>query len=98
MATHPGVDAVFCSSDLLALGALTEAQSRGLRVPEDLRIMGFGDNNFAADTHPALSTVRIDGNAIGRQAARFVIDRAAGRPIERKVIDIGFKLVARASA
>jgi len=98
LAAHPEVDAVFCSSDLLALGALTEAQARGLRVPEDLRIMGFGDNNFAADTYPALSTVRIDGNAIGRQAARFVIDRAAGHPIERKVIDIGFKLVARASA
>lgn len=98
LASHPGTDAVFCSSDLLALGALTEAQSRGLRVPDDLRVMGFGDNNFAADTHPALSTVRIDGNAIGRQAARFVIDRAAGTPIARKIVDIGFKLIARASA
>jgi LacI family transcriptional regulator, gluconate utilization system Gnt-I transcriptional repressor len=98
LAAHPQTDAVFCSSDLLALGALTEAQSRGMRVPDELRVMGFGDNNFAADTHPALSTVRIDGNAIGRQAARFVIDRAAGTPIGRKIVDIGFKLIARASA
>jgi LacI family gluconate utilization system Gnt-I transcriptional repressor len=60
--------------------------------------MGFGDNNFAADTYPALSTVRIDGMAIGRQAARFVIDRVEGRPIPQRVIDLGFKLVARASA
>ncbi len=95
---HPDIDAVFCSSDILALGALTEARARGIRVPEDLRVFGFGDNNFAADFHPALSTVRIDGTAIGRQAARFVIDRLAGRPIPQRIIDIGFKLVGRASA
>ncbi|HET7731758.1 MAG TPA: LacI family DNA-binding transcriptional regulator [Usitatibacter sp.] len=98
LARHPETDAVYCSSDGLALGALIEAQARGLRVPDQLRIMGFGDNNFAADTAPALSTVRIDGTAIGRQAARFVIDRAEGREVDRKVVDLGFKLVARASA
>jgi LacI family gluconate utilization system Gnt-I transcriptional repressor len=95
---HPETDAVFCSSDTLALGVLTEAQARGIRVPQQVRVMGFGDNNFAADTYPALSTVRIDGMAIGRQAARFVIDRVEGRPIPQRVIDLGFKLVARASA
>jgi LacI family gluconate utilization system Gnt-I transcriptional repressor len=95
---HPETDAVFCSSDMMALGALTEAQARGIRVPDDLRVFGFGDNNFAADTCPALSTVRIDGTAIGRQAARFVIDRLEGRPIPHRVVDLGFKLVARASA
>jgi LacI family gluconate utilization system Gnt-I transcriptional repressor len=98
LANHPDTDAVFCSSDMLALGVLTEALARGLRVPDDIRVMGFGDNNFAADTHPALSTVRIDGNAIGRQAARFVIERAEGRAVPAKVVDLGFKLVGRASA
>lgn len=95
---HPHIDSVFCSSDILALGALTEARARGIRVPEELRVFGFGDNNFAADTHPALSTVRIDGTAIGRQAARFVIDRLAGRPIPQRIVDLGFKLIGRASA
>ena len=41
--------------------------------------MGFGNLGFAADTHPPLSTVHVDGVAIGRQAARFIIDRLAGR-------------------
>ena len=95
---HPHTDAVFCSSDSLALGVLTEARARGLRVPEDLRVIGFGDNNFAADVLPALSTVRIDGTAIGRQAARFVIDSLEGVPIPQRIVDIGFKLVGRASA
>ncbi len=95
---HANVDAVFCSSDILALGVLIEAHARGVPVPGQVRVFGFGDNNFAADAHPALSTVRIDGTAIGRQAARFVIDRAAGRAVPQRVVDIGFKLIARASA
>lgn len=98
LAAHPDTDAVFCSSDAMALGVLTEAQARDIKVPKQLRVFGFGDNNFAADTHPALSTVRIDGTAIGRQAAQFIIDRASGHPIANRIIDLGFTLIARASA
>lgn len=94
----PGVDGVFCSSDLLALGVLTEAAARGLAVPDRLSVVGFGDLAFAADTHPALSTVRIDGTGIGRQAARFIVDRAAGRAVGDKVIDLGFQVIQRASS
>ena len=89
------VDAVFCSSDLLALGVMTEAQARGIAVPERLAIVGFGDLEFAADLHPALTTVRIDGMGIGRQAAQFIVDRAEGRAVEQRVVDIGFSIVER---
>ena len=98
LAGHPGVDAVFCSSDVLAIGALTEAHARGVRIPDDLRVFGFGDLDFAAQTYPALSTVRIDGTAIGARAAQFIIDRVAGEPVLERIVDLGFKLVARASA
>jgi LacI family gluconate utilization system Gnt-I transcriptional repressor len=98
LARQPDVDAVFCSSDVLALGAITEAQARGIPVPGRVAVFGFGDFAFAADTHPALTTVRIDGTAIGRQAARFIIDRAEGRPVAAPVVDIGFAIVQRASA
>ena len=89
------VDAVFCSSDLLALGVLTEAQARAVAVPERLAIVGFGDLDFAADLHPALTTVRVDGMAIGRQAAQFIVDRAEGREVAERVVDIGFSIVER---
>ena len=98
LARPGGVDAVFCSSDLLALGVLTEARARGLDVPSRLAVVGFGDNEFAADLEPALTTVRIDGAAIGRQAARFVIDRAEGRTVAERIVDLGFSIVERASA
>jgi LacI family gluconate utilization system Gnt-I transcriptional repressor len=94
----PATDVIACSSDVLAQGVLIEAQAQGLRVPHQLAVMGFGDMEFARDLHPGLSTVRIDGTAIGRQAARFIIDRAEGRQPDSKICDIGFSIVARDSA
>jgi len=96
--TAPGTDAVFCSSDLLAMGVMTEARVRGIEVPGQLAVIGFGDLDFAADMHPALSTVRIDGTAIGRQAAQFIVDRAEGRAVAQPIIDIGFSIIERDSA
>ncbi|WP_028996490.1 LacI family DNA-binding transcriptional regulator [Azohydromonas australica] len=93
----PDIQAVFCASDALALGALAEAQSRGLRVPQDLALAGFGDMPFAASLFPALSTVRIDGTAIGRHAARFIVERVEGRDVGEKVIDVGFSVIQRQS-
>lgn len=94
----PDLDAVFCSSDMLALGVLTEAQSQRIAVAGRLSVVGFGDLAFARDTFPALTTVRIDGMRIGSEAARCIIDRVEGRPVSPRVIDIGFKIVKRASA
>jgi LacI family gluconate utilization system Gnt-I transcriptional repressor len=89
------VDAVFCSSDLLALGVMTEAHATGIAVPEQLAIVGFGDLAFAADVHPALTTVQINAAAIGRQAAQFIVDRAEGREVAQRVVDIGFSVIDR---
>lgn len=91
-------DAVFCSSDLLALGVLTEAQARALDLPGALALVGFGDLDFAADLHPALTTVRINGAAIGRQAAQFIVARAEGRSVDPRIVDIGFSIVERQSS
>lgn len=89
--------AVFCSSDLLAHGALEEARARGIAVPGTLALMGFGDLEFAQHTFPALSTVRIDRAAIGRHAADLVLTRIAGTPVDSPVIDVGFAIVDRAT-
>jgi LacI family transcriptional regulator, gluconate utilization system Gnt-I transcriptional repressor len=98
LAEAPEVDAVFCSSDLLALGVMTEAGVQDIAVPERMAIMGFGDMPFVADMVPALSTVRINGGDIGRQAARFLMDRAEGRTVEPLIVDVGFSIVVRDSA
>ena len=92
------VDAVFCSSDMLALGVMIEAQARGIRVPDQLGIVGLGDMEFAANLEPALTTVRIDGTRIGETAARYIVDRAEGRTVEQPILDIGFSIIERQSA
>jgi LacI family gluconate utilization system Gnt-I transcriptional repressor len=93
----PHAEAVFCSSDLLALGVLTEAQARGIAVPDALAVIGFGDLEFAADLHPALTTVRIAGQEIGRRAAEFIVERAEGREVGERIVDVGFSIVERDS-
>lgn len=96
--TAPDVDAVFCSSDLLALGVLMQAGVLGLKVPQQLAIMGFGDTPLASDVAPALSSVRINGEQIGRLAAQYLMARAEGRDVASPTIDVGFSVVARDSA
>ena len=93
-----GVDAVFCSSDMLALGVMMESQARGLRVPGQLGVVGLGDLEFATDLQPALTTVRIDGTRIGETAARYIVDRVEGRTVEQPILDIGFSIIERQSA
>jgi LacI family gluconate utilization system Gnt-I transcriptional repressor len=92
-------DIVVCSSDTIAQGILAEAASRGLQVPADLAVMGFGDLSSAAHVYPALSTVRVDGKLIGDQVARALLERfqyQAGStdPVR---IDTGFTLIDRQS-
>lgn len=96
--TEPKLEAVFCSSDALAEGVMTEARVRGLRVPEDLAICGFGDADFAAFLEPALSSVQVDGAAIGRLTAEAIIDRCVrGVVPDSRIVDVGFKIVERKS-
>ncbi|MEM5369351.1 LacI family DNA-binding transcriptional regulator [Paraburkholderia azotifigens] len=97
LANSPDVDAVFCGSDLLAIGALGAARKMGLNVPARLAICGFGDLDFAAETTPQLTTVRVDGTRIGVSAARALLDRLNGAH-ERAFVDVGFSMVERESA
>lgn len=98
LARAPDITAVFCSSDMLALGTLIEATQRGIAVPTRLAVVGMGDQGFAAEATPPLTTVRIDGTRIGRLAAEMVVARAEGRSHDEPVVDIGFAIVERESA
>jgi LacI family gluconate utilization system Gnt-I transcriptional repressor len=90
-------DVVLCSSDSLAQGVLMEALARGLAVPKDLGVIGFGANEPVLATALPLTTVRIDGAEIGRRAAQVLLMRSQGRRPQRR-IDVGFEILARASA
>ena len=96
---HPSasVDVVFCSSDLIAQGVMIEAQERGLRVPHDIAVIGFGDQDFAQHLSPALTTVRVDRKEMGMIAAREVLTRMKASLSDNKIVDLGFEIVSRRS-
>lgn len=95
---HAGMDAVFCSSDMLALGVYTEAQARGIAIPGSLAVVGAGDMDFAATLSPSLTTVRMDAEVLGKTAAQFIIDRVEGKAAGARAVNLEFTLIARESA
>ena len=89
---------VVCSSDTLAHGAMIECQARAIAIPERVAIFGFGDQSFAPDTFPALSTVRIDRPVMGRLAAQALLKRIDGEVLDDPIIDLGFEIIERGTS
>lgn len=74
----PAVDAAFCFSDQLALGAMQTALRAGLRVPDDLAVVGFDDVEDGRYATPALTTITPDKAAIAREALACLAERISG--------------------
>jgi LacI family transcriptional regulator len=74
----PQPTAVICGNDWLAIGALLEARTMGLMVPDDLSITGFDDVAMAAQMEPGLTTMRVDNARIGSLAADYLLARLSG--------------------
>lgn len=90
-------DAVFVASDLMARGALTALRAAGLRVPEDVALVGFDDTSVAVSTDPQLTTMRQPMYAQGEAMAAVLLARLAGRDPAHTTI-LPTELVVRASA
>lgn len=91
-------EAVFCIDDNLALGAMQECMRLGLKVPDDIAILGFHDLEFAAFASPTLSSIATHRYDMGKLAAEQtlrLLNRGAGTG--QDVIDIGYELVCRQS-
>jgi DNA-binding LacI/PurR family transcriptional regulator len=71
----PDLDGLFAASDLMALGALAALRRAGRRVPEDVALVGFDDNEFATTADPPLTTVRQDPMIMGRAMVRLYLAR-----------------------
>lgn len=97
MAARRRPTAVFCANDLLALGVLRTVLSAGLRVPDDLAIVGYDDIDFAAAAAIPLTSVRQPRLELGRTAAQLVIDEATNVAHEHRQVVFEPELVARAS-
>ena len=83
---EPELDAVFAASDLMASGALRALRDAGLRVPQDVAVVGFEDAPVARQTEPPLTTVHQPVEEMGRRMAELLVGRIrrrAGREFPR---------------
>ncbi len=88
--------ALFAYSDLVAIGAIRELRTRGVRVPEDVSVVGYDDVPVAAYVDPPLTTIRQPMREVGERAASLVLDAIAqGTPGETRLLPT--RLVVRAS-
>ena len=94
----PDIDAIFCSGDVLAIGAVCEAKRKGLRVPKDIAISGFGDIEFSNGYGIDLTTIKVRGEEIGAHVANIIIGDREEDFIENKAIDVGYDIVRRSTA
>ncbi|MEU1973097.1 LacI family DNA-binding transcriptional regulator [Microbacterium sp. NPDC019599] len=95
---HPESDVLVCASDIFATGAILEAQRRGLAVPGDIAITGFGDFEISRHLHPALTTVQTPDDLIGRRAGELILERIADPDAAPVSLDLGFTPIVRDSA
>jgi DNA-binding LacI/PurR family transcriptional regulator len=98
LADDPGLTAVFCGNDTMALGVIRALAERGLRVPEDVSIIGFDDVPEAGYYRPPLTTVRQDFGEVGRQALSTLVDRMSGAIPAGPRVRVAPELIVRASA
>ena len=78
--------AVFCWSDLTAMPLLGVASERGLRVPDDLSVVGYDNSRVAALPQLSLSSVDQSGQELGARAAEVLLERIKGRSDPRHVL------------
>ena len=88
---------VFAAADMMAIGAMRAVQAAGLRVPEDVAIVGFDDIQIAPFVNPALTTIRQDKVGLGLAAARTLVERIENPEITPAALTLRVELVVRAS-
>jgi DNA-binding LacI/PurR family transcriptional regulator len=97
LASGTPVDAMFCFNDVLALSAIRALRTHGLRVPDDVAVVGWDDIAEAAYSTPSLTTVRPDKAGIARTAVDRLLALVAGERSAEEQVTCGYELVVRES-
>jgi DNA-binding LacI/PurR family transcriptional regulator len=93
-----GVTAVFAANDFVALGVIRGFQDRGVRVPEDVSVFGWDDEQFTQYFLPTMSTVRYDREALGRRAMLSLLAQVRREPEPSTALGKLYELVPRGSS
>jgi LacI family transcriptional regulator len=90
-------DAILCANDLLAAGALVALRAAGLRVPEDVAVVGMDNTALAEHTWPPLTTIDLGSAERARLAAELLLDRIDHPGGDAKTVGVEPRLVVRSS-
>jgi DNA-binding LacI/PurR family transcriptional regulator len=93
---YPHCDAIACASDMIAIGVMDALLQRGIRVPEQISVVGYDDTPMAALTRPALTTVAQDTQKAGELLVTTLIDLIRGEPVSHTTLPA--KLIVRESS
>ncbi len=89
--------AIFCANDLMAVGCYEALRELGLKIPDDVAVMGYDDREIAQHLHPPLTTVLLPHFEMGTIAAELLLDAAAGPSQRREHIKVECPIVERKS-
>ena len=91
------VDIIYAASDILAVGAMMEIQSRGLTFGDDIGVSGFGGLEIAKAIYPKLTTVEARFGYMGKRAAELLMTQIGRKPVAVHE-DVGFTIIYGGSA
>jgi len=94
---HPDADGIFAETDVLAMSCIQNYSSLGYRIPEDIKIIGYGNMFFSALSNPPLTTIKEDRKQTADTIATVLINLIENQPIENTEIEVPVSLIARQS-
>ena len=86
--------AVLCGNDILAMGAVAECQSNGIKIPDEISIAGFDDLDMSSQINPTLTTIHVPSAEMGENAAEYLVAQIRQQPLEPPA-EIETKLMVR---
>lgn len=92
---HPEITAVSCGNDVLAIGALSAARERGLKVPEQLSITGFDNMEIVRFLSPAMTTINSPSRRMGTHAAEYILEQIQNKSLDIERVELTAELIVR---
>ncbi|QXM06286.1 LacI family DNA-binding transcriptional regulator [Crassaminicella indica] len=90
-------DAIFCANDIIALSAMKSLKEAGMRIPQDVAVLGYDDIYMAKLTDPALTTIRQPNYEMGYEAVKLLVEILENEKVENTLIRLNTELVIRQS-
>jgi LacI family transcriptional regulator len=95
---NPAPTAIVASNDLMAIGIMNACEEAGVRIPNDIAIVGMDNTEIASRVSPKLTSIAMMQEEIGRHAAQILMDRLNGDKSEKKKVRLFPRLVVRESS